>query len=166
MPCRHGRVASGVGSRLRPATQLRSHRLSCVCVRSLSPRRRNARAYLGQLIPNYHSACSPVFRMPLRIHVGDENCEEVRDPRESGSQEEDPQGAICMHLLYPSGVLPRHAQHSRARPWRLALHPPTPPLQSSMQQCVHSQRPTERIRVGPHSCATCRCDVMRGWQQA
>ena len=39
--------------------------------------------------------------MPLRIHVGDENCEEVRDPRESGSQEEDPQGAICMHLLYP-----------------------------------------------------------------
>ena len=23
---------------------------------------------------------------------------EVRDPRESGSQEEDPQGAICMHL--------------------------------------------------------------------
>ena len=98
LPCMHGRVASGVGSRLRPATQLRSHRLSCVCVRSLSPRRRNARAYLGQLIPNYHSACSPVFRMPLRIHVGDENCEEVRDPRESGSQEEDPQGAICMHL--------------------------------------------------------------------
>ena len=38
-------------------------------------RPRNARAYLGQLIPNYHSACSPVFRMPLRIHVGDENCE-------------------------------------------------------------------------------------------
>ena len=96
--------------------------MSCVCVRSLSHRRRNASAYLGQLIPNYHSACSPVFRMPLRIHVGDENCEEVRDPRESGSQEEDPQGAICMHLfLYPSGVLLGHAQHTRARPWRLAL---------------------------------------------
>ena len=43
----------------------------CVCV-PFPPRRRNARAYLGQLILNYHSACSPVFRMPLRNRVGDE----------------------------------------------------------------------------------------------
>ena len=28
-------------------------------------------------MPNYHSACSPVFRMPLRIHVGDENCDSM-----------------------------------------------------------------------------------------
>ena len=32
---------------------------------------------------------------PLNYLWGDP---EVRDPRESGSQEEDPQGAICMHL--------------------------------------------------------------------
>ena len=155
LPCRHGRVASGVGSRLRPATQLRSHRLSCVCVRSLSPRRRNARAYLGQLIPNYHSACSPVFRMPLRIHVGDENCEEVRDPRESGSQEEDPQGAICMHLFVPLRSFASSRSAFASTTMAPSSAPSHPPFAEQHAACVQST-PNGAYPCGPHSCATCR----------